>query len=158
MHTRFIPSYLRFPCGACPGSRPVQDPSWAWMGVCPHRTERRDRLLPHNPSFSGPPSGPHLPRGVPGSARPSPPQQLPRLWPRPLSRRSQAPPLLLDRPIARCRSRLHPIRAGVAGDRLRISPPRLQHLSDSGTGRGRAATRRLGSPGGKTLPHSSPDV
>lgn len=50
----------------------------------------------------------------------------------------------------------NPRRSG--GDRLLIPPPRLQHLSDSGTGRGRAATRRLGSPGGKTLPHSSPEV
>lgn len=60
------------------------------------------------------------------------------------------PPLLLDRPIARGRSRLHPIRAGVAGGRLRVPPLGLQHPSDHGPGRGGAAKRWLGSRGGKT--------
>lgn len=36
----------------------------------------------------------------------------------------------------------------------RVPPPRLQHLSDRGPGRGRVAMRRLGFPGGKTSPIS----
>lgn len=131
-------------------------PGLGWGCVAPHGLERPAPAPQPFLLLSSLRSAPTS-RG-PGLGAAIAPQQLSRLWPRPLSRRSQAPPLLLHRPIARCRSRLHPIRAGVAGDRLLIPPPRLQHLSDSGTGRGRAATRRLGSPGGKTLPHSSPEV
>lgn len=60
-------------------------------------------------------------------------------------------------PIARRRLQLHPIRAGGAGDRLRVPPPGLQHPSDRGPGRGGASACCSGSPGGKTpRPRSSP--
>lgn len=148
------PSIPAAPCGACPGPRPVPDPSRAWMGVCP-RCTGSGGLGPvpqHFPLLSSLGSAPtSRGPGLGAAIAPAAASRAPAASPPPRCR-SRSPPLLLDRPIARRRSRLHPIRAGGAGDRLRVPPPGLQHPSDPGPGRGGAAACCSGSPGGKTPP------
>lgn len=153
------PAYLRPPCGACPGPRPGQDPSGTWIGgLCPRYPGRGGldpdpQPFPLLSSFGSAPTsrGPGLGAAITPAAASralavSPPPRC----------RSGSPPLLLDRPIARRRSPLHPIRTGGAGDRLRVPPPGLQHPSDLGPGRGGAAAHCFRSPGGKIPPPPTP--
>lgn len=138
-------TYQIYSCGACPGPRPVQDPAWAGLGVCPPRTGRRGSapapqpFLPSSLGSAPTSRGPGLGAAIASAAASralaaAPAAPPPGCW-------NQAPPLLLDRPIARGRPRLHPIRAGVASGRLRVPPLGLQHPSAQGPGRGGAAGR-----------------
>lgn len=121
-----------------------------------------DRLLPPNPSLSCPLSGPHLPRGAPGSARPSPRQQLPDLRPR---------PSLPHRPAAGARLRPYsgPTNRAMPGTAA-PNPRKSRRRSPAGpapraaaafgprsrAGRGRCA--RLGSLRGKTPTPTPPPI
>lgn len=122
--------------GSCPPT--LSPPVLPW--VCTYLTGPRARRG-HHPRSSFQISG-RVPR------RPAAALQEPGSAPTP------------DRPIARCRLRLHPIHARVAGDHLRVPPPGLQQPSDRDPGLGGVAARWLGSLGGKThpVPHSYPAV
>lgn len=105
------------PMWACPSPQKAQDPFWVWIGMR-HFAHRAGDPAPLSTLSFPVLSGLHLPRGAPGSARPSP-QQLPGLRPRsPLlgaaHSRSRAPPCLwIDQSSGAGHG--HPIRKGPRG-------------------------------------------
>lgn len=90
---RPTPPYLRPRVGRVLVPAQCRTPPGLGWGCVRGAQGAEDWALSPNTSLSCPLLGPHLPRGAPGSVRPSPPQQLPGLRPRPRRRAAGAGPL-----------------------------------------------------------------
>lgn len=136
--TRWTPHFRpAAPCGACPS--PLS--AGPLLGLDRDASALQGgetRPLLSNPFLSCPLSGLHLPHGAPGSAQPSPPQQLPglgrvpRCWAAPQQSPRPRPCLWIDQSSGAGHGCTQSERGPRA--RLRVPPPGLQHPSDSGPG------------------------